>query len=57
MVRTAGQLAWPSGEDRELRPWPSGQVQKLKLHCRHPRRLDLQRIQAYVKYAAQSRQA
>ena len=40
-LRTAGQLAWPSGADRELRPWPSGQVWKLKLYYRHPRRLDL----------------
>ena len=31
-LRTAVQLAWPSGADRELRPWPPGQVWKLKLH-------------------------
>ena len=32
-LRTAGQFAWPSGADRELRPWPSGQVWKLELYC------------------------
>ena len=56
-LRTAGQLAWPSGADRELRPWPSGQVWKLELYRRHPRRLDLRQIRAHVKCAAQSRRA
>ena len=36
-----GQLAWPSGADRKLRPWPSGQIWKFKLHGRHPRDLIL----------------
>ena len=43
--------------DRQLRPWPSGQVWKLKLHRRHPRRLDLRRIRACVRCAAQPRRA
>ena len=34
-----GQFTWPSGADRELRPWPSGQIRKLKLH--HDIRRDL----------------
>ena len=53
--RTAGQLAWPSGADRELRPWPPGQVWKLKLHNRHPRRLDLRRIRVLAECIARSR--
>ena len=56
-LRTTGQLAWPSGADRELRPWPSGQVWKLELHGRHPRGLDLRWIRATAERAALSQSA
>ena len=46
---TVGQLAWPSGADRKLRPWPPGQVRQLELHGRYPRRLDLRRIRVKVQ--------
>ena len=40
-LHTAGQLVWPSGADRKLRPWPSGQIRELELRRGHPWRLDL----------------
>ena len=43
---TAGQFAWPSGADRKLCPWPSGQIWKFELYGPHPRRLDLRWIRA-----------
>src|SRR3954467_15564281 len=52
-----GQFAWSSRADRKLRPWPSSQVWKLKLHGRFPRGLDLRRIRATAKRAALSRGA
>ena len=56
-LRTAGQFTWPSGADRKLRPWPSGQVRKPKLHGRCPRGLDLRRTRATAERAALSRWA
>ena len=50
-------LDWTPEADRKLRPWPSGQVWKLKLHGRYPRRLDLRRIRATAERAALSRWA
>ena len=40
---------------KKLRPWPPGQVWKLKLHGQYPRRLDLRRIRALAECAARSR--
>ena len=39
-LRTAGQLAWPSRPDRQLRPWPSCQIWKLELRRGYLWRLD-----------------
>ena len=52
-----GQFAWPSGADRKLHPWPSGQVWEPKLHDLYPRGLDLRRIRATAERAVLSRWA